>query len=137
MKKLTKGQIAFRARKGAKALIANKKKAKDAMSNRAGGRCCLCVLEDVAVEAGKAKKQNNRCDKSSPDNDTINYFGWDSENPYLFVDQKKKHEFQATEINDSGLAIPHRIIAEYFLLTFTPNHKLSDEAVKYGKDLLK
>lgn len=133
--KLKNTTIAHRARKLAAALRANKKKAKSAMANKAGGRCCLCVAEDVAVEAGKAKKQRNRCNLNFPAGDTIKYFGWLEDNPYLFVDQGKTKEFSAADLNDSVHEIPHRIIAEFFLLTFTPNHKLSKEAAKYGSKL--
>ncbi len=121
------------------ALKNNKKKAQKTMRRPNGGRCCLCVSEDAAIEDGlKIRKcpptTNEYNSIEYPQSETVKYLGWGKENP----DIKVLPEFfmEAAQVNDSKLNVPHRIIAEFFANTFTrKKFKLSPEARVYANRL--
>ncbi len=137
---MTPIQIA-RNKKVIAALHKNEKKAQKTMRRPNGGRCCLCVSEDAAIEDGLkiekcAATRNEYNPISYPQSKTVQWLGWDKENPDIKV--LPKFYLEAAQINDSKLNVPHKIIAEFFANTFTRKRfKLSPEARVYANRLKK
>jgi hypothetical protein len=117
--KLSKQTIARRNRLWADALLANKKKARNAMCNKAGGHCCLMVAETVARQHG-VKTAKSGVDDGAPKALVRDFFGWDSCTPKLFLPDGSKNA--ASEINDGFFnhykGLSHKQIAECVLNTF-------------------
>lgn len=129
-----------RNQKVIRALKLNKKKGKGQMRRSNGNRCCLCVAEDTAIEDGlKLEKCSVSIHNCYPQNDTVDYLGWDGRNPDLVILKEKGQTYSllASEVNDSEVNIPHRIIAEFMANTFTrTSFRLSKEARQFAKKLV-
>lgn len=123
----TEQQKKTRAQGWAKRLKANSKKARCAMRDGEGGRCCLCVAEDYAVscgldlEAGKSGQNDG-----TPEHAVAEFFGWNDTNPDMTVVIKgEESTVCASELNDDSFyrgkakGYPHRIIAEIVLNNFS------------------
>jgi hypothetical protein len=127
----TEGQIKRRNRLWAQALLKNKKKAICQMYEN-GGRCCLAVAQDVAIECG-VDIPKNYDDDGMPHNLVAKFFGWDGGNPSLFFPRKDfispqktfTDRTHASELNDDNVysqngshGVSHKKIAECVLNTF-------------------
>lgn len=112
MKKLFKD----RNRLLCQALRENKKKAKNRMRDDAGGRCCLCVARDVAIENGLALPEE--CPEKLPEQEVADWYGWDFKVPYL--ETPDEGLISATSLNDGcdTKERSHKTIASYFEATF-------------------
>jgi len=138
--KLTENQK--RHLKAVRALKNNTKKAQNIMRRSNGARCCLCVIEDAAIEDGL---MIDKCDlvSSVPKFNTAEWYEWDEDNgeakstdPILKV--LPDFNMRASVINDSHLNVPHSIIAEFYANTFTRKRfKLSDKAKRFANLLKK
>tara|TARA_R110002167_G_scaffold98020_3_gene258258 strand:- start:1334 stop:1771 length:438 start_codon:yes stop_codon:yes gene_type:complete len=86
----TKAQIKYRNRLWSAALRKNKKKATSCMYDEVGGRCCLAVAQDVAIQQGVHIPDDELDagyeDKESyPHENVEKFFGWDSFTPTLLT----------------------------------------------------
>lgn len=105
----------------AKALDENSQKARKRMRNDIGGRCCLAVAEDVAIQCGVKIDDNDR-DLHFPAPDVGRFFGWrDGDNPFLKT--PSGDECLASLLNDGCesfgvVELTHRQIAECVRNTF-------------------
>ncbi len=131
----TPAQIKHRNRLWAKALLQNDRKARGEMHGIRGGRCCLAVAQDVAIEHGAldASLRKEDCHNFPHDN-VCRFFGWKTNNPKLNVNVGDKFvKEEASTLNDgddnfSGIDIEnskirhkglsHKQIAECVLNTF-------------------
>ena len=111
----TPAQIKYRNRLWAEALKKNRKKAKNAMY-RNGGRCCLAVAQNVAIEHG-VDVDKRKCG-DVPHEEVARFFGWGSVTPYLLTPTGAIRT--ASDINDgyNGEELSHAKIAECVLNTF-------------------
>jgi hypothetical protein len=121
----TPAQVKHRNRLWAKALVKNKKKSVGKMYCN-GGRCCLAVAQNVAIECG-VDIPKNYDDDDVPHEFVAKFFGWSRRNPILSFPRKENFidEGQASELNDDNLyskngshGMPHKKIAECVLNTF-------------------
>lgn len=117
--KPTKQQIQYRNRLWAEALLENKKKARNAMRNKHGGRCCLQVAEDVAISCGLDIKRS-LADDEQPTEDVATFFGWNSTDPDINIPNGEV--VTASGLNDNVgercVGVSHAKIAECVLNTF-------------------
>lgn len=112
-------QIKERAELWAKALEANKRKARKTMKDGHGGRCCLQVAQDVAKSCGVVMN----VDKYSllPTRETARFFGWENTNPIIASKTQYKtasdiNDYEVYNKRDTGL--PHKEIAKLVRETF-------------------
>jgi hypothetical protein len=127
----TPAQVKHRNRLWADALLKNKKKAIGLMYFN-GGRCCLAVAQNVAIECG-VDIPKNYDDSGMPHEFVAKFFGWGDINPALFFPRKNfispKKTFtdktQASGLNDNNdysqngsNGMSHKKIAECVLNTF-------------------
>ena len=117
----TPQQIKIRNRMWADALLKNKKKAIGNMYEN-GGRCCLAVAQNVAIQCG-VENINKKHTKLTPDDKVHQFFGWGKEIPKLSIPTGQTQ--YASNLNDddshssngsSGLS--HKKIAECVMNTF-------------------
>lgn len=131
----TPAQIKHRNRLWAKALLQNDRKARGEMYNVDGGRCCLAVAQDVAIEHGAldASLRKEDC-HNFPHANVCSFFGWKENNPKLNVNvggQFVKEgaaslndgdtNFAGIDIENSKIrykGLSHKQIAECVLNTF-------------------
>ncbi len=116
----TEQQRIYRNGLWAKALEANKRKARESMRDGHGGRCCLQVAEDVAIECGLDIK---RSDYSAeyPSHEVGLFFGWYNTKGYTTNNPRLSYEedsISASELNDNeyhngkSKGLPHKEIAK-------------------------
>lgn len=123
----TKAQIKHRNRIWAEALLTHQRKTRSKMYDGKGGRCCLAVAQDIAIEHGV--KVDKKESLYAPYRLVADFFGWDSIDPQLWVNVNGKREFiNASGINDGNSSfssqknrakgLTHPQIAECVLNTF-------------------
>lgn len=106
---MTQEQIE-RNRKGMAALRANEKQAIHKMRDENGGRCCLCVLQDAAIEMGFVPIKRS---VALPCETLSEFYGWNHRNPDL---KWRGGLLAASGLNDAGIS--HKNIADAFEETF-------------------
>lgn len=101
----------------AKALEANTKKARGKMYGVNGGRCCLAVAQDVAIENGLTLP-SERDEHLVVTPEVAKWFGWENQNPILIYKDGK--EASAAYMNDyiNGKGLEHVEIARCVRETF-------------------
>ena len=123
----TPAQAKYRNRLWAKALRENKRKARRTMKDLHGGRCCLRVAEDVAIECGVEIKLRK---SKLPSYKVSCFFGWGAFNvPSLNLPDGTI--MSAAEINDdlNDCGLSHKQIAECVENTFVhPKNQKWDKA---------
>lgn len=115
----TEQQRIYRNGLWAKALEANKRKARRSMRDGHGGRCCLQVAEDVAIECGLTIERSMSSDFEPPEQ-VAKFFGWDDTDPTLSHTDEYggDYETDASQLNDcfyfsnKSLGMPHKEIAK-------------------------
>lgn len=120
----TPQQVKIRNRMWAEALIKNKKKTTGKMYCD-GGRCCLAVAQNVAIANGVDIPKNYE-NYGFPHNDVVQFFGWDNENPRLFIaTQFGLSSIEASDLNDEkiysangSLGMSHKKISQCVMNTF-------------------
>lgn len=115
----TPRQKMLRNKAWAKALQENPLKATGFLRCNNGGRCCLGVAEDVAIELGLDIEKSHLGIMSVPEK-VVNFFGWEGQNPLLVAaafSNGTPMSFPAIHLND-GKELPHTEIAECVLNTF-------------------
>jgi len=96
-----KGQVVFRNNLWAKRLEENKRKARNTMIDKNGGRCCLRVAEDIMVNEFGVKLSSREF--LLPTKLAHHFFGWESDNmcvPKLIIN-KSNDSLTASNINDT------------------------------------
>jgi hypothetical protein len=130
----TPAQVKYRNRLWVNALLENKRKARKAMHDKEGGRCCLAVAQDVAIACGALDGSLETGDGMFPHSKVKFFFGWGSNNPMLNVKINGKiveeeaatlndgnPEFAECKIKDPKMnkkGLSHKQIAECVLNTF-------------------
>lgn len=130
----TPAQIKHRNRLWAKALLQNDRKARGEMHDIHGGRCCLAVAQDVAIQHGVFDPSLRKIDDSFPHDAVCRFFGWKTNNPSLKVNVDDKFvQEEASTLNDGDInfagidienskirrkGLSHKQIAECVLNTF-------------------
>ena len=127
----SKSEYKKRNESWAQELLVNKKKCTGQMRKK-GGRCCLQVAEDLAIEMG-LKILRSRATDSNPRWAVAEFYGWESADPLLLVPTTGEPlKLEASVVNDSDhdlkrittnkqyikSGLPHSKIAECVLNTF-------------------
>lgn len=102
----TPAQVKVRNRMWAEALIENKRKARDGMYNKNGGRCCLAVAQDVAISCGLEIEDKDAGD-GFPVSEVADFFGWGTTNPHLELPHGRT--LCASEINDGDSDLDEKL----------------------------
>lgn len=90
------------------ALRANEKKATDIMRNAAGGRCCLCVMSDVAEDIQGLERGSLELDDALPVSSLSEFYGIPSSakaGGFSFRLRYGEAHLSVTEINDGSEAV--------------------------------
>ena len=85
-----------------------------------GGRCCLCVAWDSAVNHGFQPEESECTIDEVPHEELADYYGWPSVNPELkfFGERRQASEWNDGNPEDRRSAISHVEIADAFEQTF-------------------
>jgi hypothetical protein len=119
-------QIKNRNQKWADALMLNKRKSRRSMRDGKGGRCCLQVAEDVAIECGLNITRSEATDMY-PSEELVDFFGWEGSREYVKLNAPNDKTYDADILNDGSEGslynipepgISHKKIAECVLNTY-------------------
>ena len=105
----------------AQALEQNRRRTEKRMRSRNGGRCCLCVATDLAIEQGWVNENKYDYGENKPNNlpskAVAKAFGWFCTNPTLKDPQSECITAWATDLNDQK-HLAHKEIAKWVRHTF-------------------
>jgi hypothetical protein len=105
-------------RKAVEALRANENKATTSMRNAAGGRCCLCVMSEVAEDMQGLERGSLELDDALPVSSLSEFYGLPNSakaGGFSFRLRHGEAHLSVTELNDGSLtkrSLTHAEIAD-------------------------